>query len=213
VLHGEKVRNILKIFLLGSFLGESVFANINFASQNSRLSINGGTCVFGNAIDNWNGTLQVLSDSSISGNTIGFTRGNYTTSASSGVFTGTLDPAGSKKVLLSGSERFNADAGMILPSMFVGGTANILEGQPICLAPITLNTSAAELQLNVNNKLTSNIVMNGGSITLLNNLALGDDVLLSGSGQVNFNKKTLSMPGKQVRGQIKLFLMMLLILF
>ncbi len=169
------------------------FGNIYFSSPQSAVSLSGGSLYIQNTTGNWDGTLDIRSGS-VSGSILNFSRGIYTTSQSEGYLTGQLDFSGSQKVFLNGSQRLRGAQGFFVPQTFVGGAGNVIEGAPIFLMPVTLNTNAAELQLNVQSKLNRNIILNGGTIKLLDDINLADDVTFSGSGLVNLNYRRINFP-------------------
>ncbi|MBT4595127.1 hypothetical protein HOD08_04610 [bacterium] len=87
----------------------------------------------------------------------------------------------------------------MLPAISVSGSNNVLEGAP-CFdsgASITLVNSSSELELALTNKLDQTITINGGTLTLKNDLSLDDSAVLSGSGTIDVNGKTLSLHGKE----------------
>jgi hypothetical protein len=71
---------------------------------------------------------------------------------------------------------------------------NQILGSPIFQMPITLQDSSTTVSFGLDSKLTASIAMNGGSIYLLKDLKLKDDVSITGSGTVYFNGYSLVFP-------------------
>ncbi len=173
-------------------------AIITFSSPSSTIAVNGGSFVVGTALTGWDGTLQVVTGT-VSGSNITFNRGNYLAGDSESTLIATLSPsATSSTMLLAGSnQRIRCEPSMPLPFVTIGGFSNIVEGQPSFTTTTSLQTAASRLRLNIQNNLNKDIALNGGTLELLDNLCLADDVRLTGSGFIEFNKRSLIIPGRE----------------
>jgi len=86
---------------------------------------------------------------------------------------------------LTGSNTLYMTKGSFLPYLSVSGSANNLMGTGDMSGLIMLQNSDAELVCSLNGSILQSILMNGGQVTLSNDLYLGPDVHFSGEGKVN----------------------------
>lgn len=107
------------------------------------------------------------------------------------IFTGTYDPTYTYSIILNGlgAALSSYQQGRIFEKVTVCGSGPVLGGLCSFGTPnaISLSTNAANLKLELLTELSQNIVMNGGTVTLGEDLICGDDVLLTGTGTVVFN--------------------------
>ncbi len=195
-----------KIFFYVVFMNMtySLFSNLDFASRDSRFVVSGGSLNIVSPIQNWTGTLQLVSGS-ITGNSIVLNEGQVRTTKGVLETTGQVTPSATPIVTLRTNEKVVGSAGVLIDSLNVRGTGNILAGQPDFIGTSTLLNGLAELQIQITNRLNQSILMNNGKITLLNDLTLGDNTILTGSGRVDLNYKTLRMPAKETTWTSKLY--------
>jgi hypothetical protein len=184
----------------------SLFSNLDFASRDSRFVVSGGSLNIVSPLQNWTGTLQLVSGS-ITGNSIVLNEGQVRTTKGVLETTGQVTPSATPIVTLRTNEKVIGSAGVLIDSLNVRGTGNILAGQPDFVGTSTLLNSLAELQINITNRLNQSILMNNGKITLLNDLQLGDNTTLTGSGRVDLNYRTLRMPAKETTWTSRLYFM------
>lgn len=196
-----KNKNI-NYLILALFFTTKLFSFFNFANQNSTFRLSGANASLeiSSPISGFEGTLEVTnkSDTSITGSTaadlITFNSGILKTSDSSINLVGTLDPATSDKIILDSGQKLEAAMGTILESIEVKGSGNKISGQPLFSQAITLENSLATLDLGIQTKLNQNIILNGGTLKLIDDLKFEDNFLFSGNGTIDLNNKTLQLP-------------------
>lgn len=74
----------------------------------------------------------------------------------------------------------------------VRGTGNIITGPADISGSIIIHDNLSQLTCNIDGQILSNITMNGGSLTVVNNLRLAQGVVLTGSGTVTLNSNNLT---------------------
>ncbi|MFA5307155.1 MAG: hypothetical protein WC365_06940, partial [Candidatus Babeliales bacterium] len=100
------------------------------------------------------------------------------------------DPNFTYSVILPGDGNFYVTKpGFIPERIWVRGTNNTIEGQPLfsSMNAIKLQSSQSDVTIGLLTELNSNLDLSGGTLNLSNNLGLGDNVLITGSGTINFN--------------------------
>ena len=176
---------------------------LNFSSRSSTVKVSNGTLNVSNPITNWTGTLEKIGN--VSGAPINFNNGilntyaNSTSQGMSALVTG-LYNADNGKIFLDSNNYIKAAPGTCPISITVLRDGNRLEGSPVFsnANAITLQNQLSELTLAVQNKVDSNILLNSGTLTLDNDLNLGNDKNITGSGTVNLNNKRLSFGGSDL---------------
>jgi len=183
-----------------------VQAKFNFSNKSSGIRVGSGASFIVNKdIPGMDGVLDIVDYdiNCISGNnSIVFQNGSLGNGFASSIFSGIYSPSGSDTIILQGSQtsphRLISEIGVISQQISVSGGYNTIEGRPMFTYPIIfdgdLNTT---LTIGIQNKLTKNIELNNGTLILSDDLALGDDVLIAGSGVVNLSNKTLHLPGDE----------------
>ncbi len=187
----ESLRLCSVMLLVAHF---NVSARIDFGSKNSMLSF-GSDAKFSVNSSNLSipGTLKLDESTLVSGSEFAFDDGALIVGSSESNFTGAYDPSSDDTIKLNGDSIFNAGAGTVLKALNVSGTGNLLTGQPTFDSAITLADNTTELGIGIKSKLNKNIVLNGGAVTLHDDLALADHVKLSGNGSVDLNFRQLSL--------------------
>jgi hypothetical protein len=79
-------------------------------------------------------------------------------------------------------------------AVFVKGTGSSINGQPTFNSQIILQDTATTLTMCIQNKLNQNILMNGGTVLLGNDLTLQDGVFFTGTGTLDLAGKMLTLP-------------------
>lgn len=186
---------LLSIALIPS-IGHSV---IRFGSRDSAIILQGNaTLDLDEPLVIDNGTIKQKDNSKILDNNITFSEGIYETSDSSLFLNGGYRPdaAGTGTILLSGNisnpQIFRGDSGMIIDYLEVHGGYNRLEGLPLFEQPIQLADSNSTLTIAIKSTLNQDIVLNGGTIILEDDLQLADGVSLTGPGTVALNGRRLA---------------------
>jgi hypothetical protein len=89
------------------------------------------------------------------------------------------------------SDYANIIAGTLPLAMQVTGTDNTFAGSGNMNGPIVILNNSSILNVNFNGIIFNSIAMNGGSLLLQDNLTLGNDASLTGSGCVNINTRNV----------------------
>lgn len=81
--------------------------------------------------------------------------------------------------------------------IYVRTGGHLLRGQPLFFGKndIILQDKFCGISIAIQNALNSNIIMNGGTIILQDDLSLGDDAVFQGDGFVFFNNRRLALGG------------------
>ena len=140
--------------------------------------------------------------------TITFDKGVLESGTSESFFSGKYDPAAANDTIKlesassSSPHRFRAEPGTVVQHLEVSNTYNTIEGQPLFTYDLRINDGAT-LNMGVQNKLNKTVNLNynsgtsGGTLKLIDDLRLHDDVVIQGRGTVNLNNRTLELPGDE----------------
>ncbi|MFC1894896.1 hypothetical protein ACFLYH_03025 [Candidatus Dependentiae bacterium] len=171
-------------------------ASVNFGSQNSAFKFSPGS-TFNISSPNLtfavDGTLNKNSNANFTGNAVQFIGGVLISDDCHSEMTAVFDPTGSDIIWLTGNSYFDSEPGRVIQKMYIDGIGNRLEGQPIFNDTIDFYDSSTSLLVALQNKLTQNINLNGGSLGLDNDLRLADGVKLIGPGTVKLQDCQLSL--------------------
>lgn len=168
--------------------------SIQFGSRDSTIhTASGARFNVGSSGLSIDGTFKKDEGASITGNTFNFDNGVLSSGGLEAVMDGLFDPTDSDFIRLQGNGNFRAEPGTVVESLTVQGSGNKVEGQPQFSNPITMADGATELTLALQSALNQNIVMNGGTVKLGDDLGLNDDVIFSGSGTVELNNRQLRL--------------------
>lgn len=176
-------------------------AGLNFANQSSTLSIGGANSqLVLNTPINISGTLVVKNNlaSTISGsatNTITFDKGLLNSGTAQAALTAIYSPVGTQSILLAGDDSIQILSGQLLLPVIASSGNNSLTGTPILTQMVSLQDSNTTLNLDINNNLSQNVVLNGGTVVLAGDVRLDDEVKIIGPGVIHGNNHTLYLPG------------------
>lgn len=95
--------------------------------------------------------------------------------------------------LLPGNGSMLINSGALAVALLVTGTGNFLGGAGDINLPIIFLNSSAQLSWALTGQLNTNISMNGGNLSLITNLNMGHDVVLSGTSRVDMNNKNVNL--------------------
>ena len=170
--------------------------SLTFGSQDARVSIASGAklVVADDASLSVAGTLeQVAAGGIVGGNSasrVSFEKGIFVNQGIAANLTCDYNPTTST-ILLEGNERAVLDAGVHVAGISISGSGNTVLGQPNIESDITLADADAAVTLGLQSELDHNVVLNGGALTLSEDLVFADGNFVSGSGTVNTNKRAL----------------------
>ncbi len=186
------------VALLNTFL---LSAGIEFGSPASALNLGSGTRlkILAPSLTVTQGTIKKGTGSSIAGSNITFRNGFFAADTSQALLQGTVSNAGLFGIILSGNDSIlNAEPGRLIDRVSVRNNFNRIEGQPIFTQSdaITLQDAATTLTIAIHSVLNQNLVLNGGTLVLESDLALGNNAILSTNGKVRLNGRRLALSGQ-----------------
>ena len=196
---------VVVLSFLSTFLAfDYSFAQFKFSSRESAIRIaSGANLEVYKDLQNFDGTIRKVKGGnigSVNDASITFNDGILEVGDSEAFLTANFDPTGNDIIKLQGTvgtaNRFRAEPGRVTPQVKVYGVNNRLDGQPLFNDPIWFLDHNVSLTIALQSKLDQNIELRGGTLRLEDDLYLADDVLITPSGTINFNKRTLHMPGK-----------------
>lgn len=178
-------------------------ANLVFYDRNAGIELIGTSTmtVYSDKLPPINGTILREPTATIAGQKFYFNEGMYSDGFFEVVLTATYDSSTSYSIYMLGKAPYAASSrfyvispGLIRNSIQLDGTANTIQGLPTFGVPnaVKLNKASAAVTMAIQSELNQNMIMSGGTLNLGDNLGLGDSVLLTGSGTINFNTFNLS---------------------
>lgn len=181
-----------------------VEATLKFSSRDSTIKLKNSSAQLRleTPMTGYNGTLKIegKTNNSVQGLTgsdkITFAEGVLASGANNFVITGVLNPTTGDTIELGDNQTIEASAGDVIQSITISGTTgadSVIKGQPIFGSAIVINGSTNFLKLGIQNKLTQNVTMNGGTLTLVDDLSLLDGVKFTGNGTVDVGNYTLEL--------------------
>ena len=176
-------------------------AAINFGSKTSAIKLADNTSLHvlsGMNMHVVDGTLIQSRAATITDKNITFSNGVLEVGGSENLLTGDYNPdTSSPRINLAGDHTFNAEPGNTLSDIYVSGIRNKVTGQPVLegTTGITLNDSSTTLTIAIQSKLNKNIVLNGGTVSLEDDLKLSDGVKFTGGGKVIFGGRQIAFGG------------------
>jgi hypothetical protein len=204
---GERMSmRFIRILLFLMLAHHAAFAGLNFYDNTSVLNVDpmDGKLIFrSNPVSNeLNGKVVIQNPVTLSGDVPLYFNGGVLTDDDFDVtLSATYDPNSTYSIILGGNGQFYVtNPGKILQRILVQGTNNRLEGQPIfkIADAVKLADSSTQLTIAIQSELNQNVVLSGGTVLLDDNLGLGDNVLLTGSGTIDFRGFNLSTGQKDL---------------
>lgn len=161
----------------------AILGGITFRGTSSYIRVASGSTFYLNKplVVN-NGSIIKDSGGTITGATLSFVEGVYTDVNGSISLNGTLDPVGT--VTLNNQSMYIEQG---VQTIYVQGTNNLLAGSPQFSSDVTLKDASTTLTIALNAAANKNFVLNGGSVTLGNNLSFADNYKIVGPGTVTSN--------------------------
>lgn len=179
-----------RFILMGPLIGMVFFAQsgINFWSSESTLQLSNvsNLRILTPSFPVTRGSLIKAEYANIVGNPVEFNSGTYVSGDLSLLLTALYDFGAPYPIVLDGGRFFRANSGVIADKIFVQNDNNRLEGQPMWQSDfgVTLQDFRATLTVFTQNALNSSVLLNNGTLLLEGDLRLGDEVVLTSSGQV-----------------------------
>jgi len=198
-MNGTVLRTFVFVLLFSFSLFQFSHAGLTFDDTTSVLELSGNaSLVAKNAITGVKGTIVKGATSTISGEDIVFDGGIFDDNGNIAEITGAVNLDASDQIVLDGSKKFKATKGQVLRNLKVRGSGNRLEGEPLFSDDVVLQDNLAELTVAVKGRFSQNIVLNGGKLTLEDDLYMLDGKMLTGSGHVLLNGRTLSLGAQNI---------------
>jgi hypothetical protein len=198
-------------------LTTSLYSAFQFGSKDSCIELDGDDAILflESPMENFNGTLKFSNKKSndffysILGAPIVFNKGILEKDESLMSFSGCLvneseeiifphettrARKSSSKLILTGGQTLDLQDALIEEDIEIKGPLNKIAGRPRFSRPIKLQNGESSLIMAIQNKLNQSIELNGGTLILENDLKLKDETKILGSGTINVNNFTLSLP-------------------
>lgn len=178
-----------KRYIFTFFVGviNCLVSGIEFADDSSTLQVKTGVRLnvagTGQLID---GTLKHDDGSTIDGLALAFATGTVERDNTTAVLTGTYDADASPTIILDGSDKLDAGRNFTVHGLTISGDSNTLAGSPVLAGGLTLPTDV-DLRCDLTSSLNKTITLDGGTLTLDNNLVCANDVTIAGTGTVDLN--------------------------
>jgi len=190
-------KTFCNLILLSCF-SFSLSANISFSSRESRIKVNSGKFIVNTSIPTWDGTLE--SSGTVQGSSIIFSTGVLENQGTPALLTGNFIGNVTTPITLVSNHSLRIAPGMFSRKIAVVRNGNTIQGSPFFTDPNSINLShqLSSITLFMQGALTSNIAMNRGTIILGDQLILGDDRTLTGSGRIVLNRNRFAFGGKNL---------------
>ena len=191
-------------FLVGlAVQGFFVHAGLSFGSKESGINLVGGKFSTTNAIQGWDGTLTTSSERNLTSGQINFNGGRLLVNNVPAIISGRLQAAVAQRLQLLGSQVMRIEAGPLPARLYVSGTGNRFEGQPVFSDDTKTNpnitiAAGGSLTLALQSMCNGFISLNSSTLILDDHLALADGKEITGSGCINGNNKILSFGGSDI---------------
>ena len=203
-----------KIILIAALLVQGVcFASINFGSKESGINLVGGKIAVSSSSNlAWDGTLTTSSERNLTSGLINFNTGRLLVNNVPSIISGRLQAAVSQRLRLLGSQTMRFDSGPLPARLYVSGTGNRFEGQPIFSDDtvsnpnITIDTGAA-LTLAMQSMCNGYISLSSSTLILDDHLQFADGKEILGEGAVIPNNRSIGLGGSamSLTGTLHLF--------
>jgi hypothetical protein len=194
----------LVFFLVGFALQVfSAKAGLSFGSKESAINLVGGKFSTTNAIQGWDGTLTTSSERNLTSGQINFNSGRLLVNNVPAIISGRLQGAVAQQLQLLGSQAMRIEAGPLPARLYVSGTGNRFEGQPIFSDDTSSNPNItigadASLTLALQSVCNGFINLSNSSLILDDDLIFAEGKEITGIGIINGNCKKISFSGSNL---------------
>lgn len=194
----------LVFFLVGFALQVfSAKAGLSFGSKESAINLVGGKFSTTNAIQGWDGTLTTSSERNLTSGQINFNSGRLLVNNVPAIISGRLQGAVAQQLQLLGSQAMRIEAGHLPARLYVSGTGNRFEGQPIFSDDTSSNPNItigadASLRLALQSVCNGFINLSNSSLILDDDLIFAEGKEITGIGIINGNCKKISFSGSNL---------------
>ncbi len=165
---------------------------INFRSKSSAIQVDGGSgLVLDNQINDCRGQIIKQIGSTHSGQDIIFNNGTLEENGNRMRIRGRLKPDAIKQIVLSGNELFKGKGASVIQSLLVSGDNNRLEGDLLLANDIQLLDSNTGVTCALLRSLSKSIQLNGGKVTLEEDIYFVEDKYMEGNGTIVANNRSI----------------------
>ncbi len=194
------------VFLSLLFSLEPVLPKFRFGNKTSSIELSDSSSflVLGEQVTGFNGTLKLADDAQgrVSGQGIVFQDGilcTHNVAGSDVTISGTYSTAAGEEVDLQNNGIFNVALQKTINKKIKipAGCSSSIIGFPVFDQSIDLADQTCELKLGIKTPLNRDINLNGGTITLVDNLTKTADSKFAGTGTINVNNYKLTLSGGQ----------------
>lgn len=193
-----------KIILIATLLMQGIcFASINFGSKESGINLVGGKLAVSSLNLSWDGTLTTSSERNLASGLIDFNAGRLLVNNVPSIISGRLQAAVAQRLRLLGSQSMRFESGPLPARLYVSGTGNRFEGQPIFSNDTASNPNitidaGAELILALQSVCNGYISLSSSTLILDDNLQFADGKEILGDGAVIANNKSIGFGGSNM---------------
>ncbi len=189
-----KIKKIFFISLFFSFLiNTPSYAGVSARNTTSVITVKSGSnFVIENAISGYKGTIVKEEGATLSGSDITLDEGKIQDEGNKFNITGVFTPGSGNKIALTGGKIFRGKGGTVLQAIEITGTGNKIEGDCFLNNDISFLNSNASLNFNLLSSVGANIQLNGGTLTIDENLCFIDAKRIVGPGKIVLNGNKLS---------------------
>lgn len=191
------------MYLLISFILVTIFASsaaqakVITRTKDSTIKVSSGAClVTNNKITNITGNIHFDPGSMLSGRGIDFAIGAITQNEKKIKITGGLD--GQSNITLSGNKAFSGNGKQMSQALLVSGVNNRIDGEVVLSSPIQVLDSSSSVTLALTRSLNNDIILNGGTLYLEEDLRFIDKKLIEGPGLVKLNNRQLDLGQREL---------------
>jgi len=186
----KKIYGLLWLMLLTS---QAIYCGFTFFDESSAIVVRGAGIFqnFGSPAQSniTTGKLQLAMSTNLTGSPIFFDQGTYSDGIFNVVMTSTYDPNHTFSIqMVSPSKLRFSTIGNMYEQVEVRGSNNRIEGLPFFVTPkaIQLKGKTAVVTMDLQSQLNQSIVL-ASDVSLAADLALGDGIIITGSGSIFYN--------------------------
>ena len=170
---------------------EVCYSSINFRTSSSTLKVSPAAgLIVDNAIPRCNGKVSKSVGASIMGRDINFSDGFFDDGTTSMKMTAVFRPS-TNQIILDGAKSLRGNGGFIHQSLMISGTGNRLDGELLIDEDLVLHDANTELTCGFIRRFPQDIVLNGGTISLEEDLDFLEEKMLKGPGTFRCGGRTM----------------------
>lgn len=184
------LRKKIKIIIILAWF--PLCTSMQLRDKNSRIKVStGSTLVFQTQLTNFQGHLEREAGGNLSGQSIIFDYGVFIDDGKIIRLSGELGVGLSDTIFLDGNKIFNGSSQMLGQSINISGDNNRLQGEVIFSKDLYLVDASSSYTHAMTRSVNKNILLNGGTVYLEEDLKFVAEKLIKGPGTVVLNKRKL----------------------